>query len=249
MERFIIFTTQRSGSTVLTRTLDEHPEIFCAGEIFHEVNDIHHAEWHFPSWALSEKNKTLRKFDKIINYPNLRLRAIPHVKKFYAASVKGEKARGFKLMVSHIRTMPFLWNYLKAENVKVIVLIRKNIFKTALSRLRKDETRLPHLAGGQIESKSLRIAPEKLLRQLNYLENVNKQLLDYSEGMDRIVLYYEDFDEWNKMLDKVFNFLKVSNLTLQPVLNKLSRKDWREEVKNYQEIEQLMKEHNYTQYF
>jgi LPS sulfotransferase NodH len=249
MERFIIFTTQRSGSTVLTRTLDEHPEIFCAGEIFHEINDIHHAEWHFPSWALSEKNKTLRKFDKVINYPNQRLRAIPHVKKFYAAAEKGEKARGFKLMVSHIRTMPFLWNYLKEEKVKVIVLIRKNIFKTALSRLRKDETRLPHLQGTQIESKSIRIAPEKLLRQLNYLENVNKQLLDYSEGMNRIVLYYEDFDEWNEMLSKVFNFLKVSNLTLQPVLNKLSRKDWREEVKNYQEIEQLMKEHNYTQYF
>jgi len=249
MERFIIFTTQRSGSTVLTRTLDEHPEIFCAGEIFHEINDIHHPEWHFPSWALSEKSKTLRKFDKIINYPNQRLKAIPHVKKFYAATEKGEGARGFKLMVSHIRTMPFLWNYLKEEKVKVIVLIRKNIFKTALSRLRKDETRQPHIAGGQVESKSIRIAPEKLLRQLNYLENVNKQLLDYSEGMNRIVLYYEDFDKWDEMLDKVFSFLQVSKLTLQPVLNKLSRRDWREEVKNYQEIEQLMKEHNYTQYF
>lgn len=249
MERFIIFTTQRSGSTVLTRTLDEHPEIFCAGEIFHEINDIHHPEWHFPSWALSEKNKTLRKFDKVINYPNLRLRALPHIKKFYAAAEPGEKARGFKLMVSHMRTMPFVWDYLKQENVKVIVLIRKNIFKTALSRLRKDETRLPHLAGGQIENKSIRIAPEKLLKQLNFLENVNRQLLNYSEGMDRIVIYYEDFTQWDAMLHKVFDFLKVSPLTLQPVLTRLSNKDWREEVKNYQEIEKLMAEHNYTQYF
>lgn len=249
MERFIIFTTQRSGSTVLTRTLDEHPEIFCAGEIFHEINDIHHPEWHFPSWALSEKNKTLRKFDKVINYPNLRFRALPHIKKFYAAAEPGEKARGFKLMVSHMRTMPFVWEYLKQENVKVIVLIRKNIFKTALSRLRKDETRLPHLAGGQIENKSIRIAPEKLLKQLNFLENVNRQLLNYSEGMDRIVIYYEDFAQWDAMLYKVFDFLKVSPLTLQPVLTRLSHKDWREEVKNYQEIEKLMAEHNYTQYF
>lgn len=249
MERFIIFTTQRSGSTVLTRTLDEHPEIFCAGEVFHEINDIHHAEWHFPSWSLSEKNKTLRKFDKVINYPNQRLRAIPHIKKFFAANAKGEKARGFKLMVSHMRTMPFLWNYLKEEDVKVIVLIRKNIFKTALSRLRKDQTRTPHLSGTQTISDSIRIAPQKLLKQLNYLENVNKQLLEYSEGMSRIVIYYEDFTDWNNMLNKVFDFLQVSPVTLQPVLNKLSNKDWREEVTNYAEIETLMKEHNYTQYF
>jgi len=249
MERFIIFTTQRSGSTVLTRTLDEHPEIFCAGEIFHEINDIHHAEWHFPSWSLSEKNKTLRKFDKVINYPNQRLRAVSHIKKFYAAAEPGEKARGFKLMVSHMRTMPFLWDYLKKENVKVIVLIRQNIFKTALSRLRKDKTRMPHLSGAQIDSTSIRIAPEKLLKQLNYLENVNKQLTEYSEGMNRLILYYEDFGAWDIMLNKVFDFLHVSGFTLQPVLNKLSNKDWRGEVKNFQEIEQLMKEHNYTQYF
>jgi LPS sulfotransferase NodH len=249
MERFIIFTTQRSGSTVLTRTLDEHPEIFCAGELFHEINDIHHPEWHFPSWALSEKNKTLRKFDKVINYPNLRLRALPHIKKFYGAAEPGEKARGFKLMVSHMRTMPFVWDYLKQEEIKMIVLIRKNIFKTALSRLRKDETRLPHLAGGQVESKSIRIAPEKLLKQLNFLENVNRQLISYSEGTNRLVLYYEDFAQWDAMLGKVFEFLKISPVTLQPVLNKLSNKDWREEVKNYQEIEKLMTEHNYTQYF
>ena len=203
---FIIFTTQRSGSTVLARTLDEHPEIFCAGELFHENNDIHHPEWYFPSWALSEKNKILRKVDKIINYPNLRLRAIPHVNKFYTKK-NHEKARGFKLMITHMRSMPFLWNYLKQNNIKVIVLIRKNIFKTALSRLRKDETRVPHVTNKFTESPKLRIDPEKLLKQLHALEKTNKQLLDYSKGMDRIILYYEDFSQWDEMLNKVFTFL------------------------------------------
>ncbi|HXL57512.1 MAG TPA: sulfotransferase [Chitinophagaceae bacterium] len=245
---FIIFTTQRSGSTVLTRTLDEHPEIFCAGELFHENNDIHHPEWHFPSWALSEKNRTLRKIDRIINYPNLRLRAIPHIKKFYKNTNKHEKARGFKLMITQMRAMPFLWNYLKQNNVKVIVLIRKNIFKTALSRLRKDETGVPHVTKAPPGNTKLRISPEKLLKRLHSLEKANRQLLNFSEGMDRIVLYYEDFNQWNDMLNKVFNFLQVSNVTLQPVLSKLSTKDWREEVKNYSEIEKLMKQNNYTQY-
>ena len=216
MSQFIIFTTQRSGSTVLTRTLDGHPEIFCAGELFHEINNIHHPEWHFPSWALSEKNKTLRKIDKIINYPNLRLRAVPHIKKFFQTIESGEKARGFKLMITHMRTMPYLWNYLKANDTKVIVLIRKNIFQTALSRLRKDQTRVPHSAGVAAENKRFRMPPMKLIKHMNDLEKGNQNLLDYTEGMDRIVLYYEDFGQWNDMMDKVFTFLEVSALTLQP---------------------------------
>ncbi len=248
MTHFIIFTTQRSGSTVLTRTLDEHPEIFCAGELFHEINNIHHPEWHFPSWGLSEKNKTLRKFDKIINAPNLRFRAVPHIKKFFNVTERSEKARGFKLMITHMRTMPYLWNYLKANDTKVIVLIRKNIFQTALSRLRKDQTRVPHSAGVIAENKKFRMPPIKLLKHLKDLDKSNDELLNYTEGMNRIVLYYEDFGQWNQMLDKVFTFLQVSPLTLQPVLSKISGQDWREEVSNYVEIEKLLQENNYTQY-
>ncbi len=248
MNQFIIFTTQRSGSTVLTRTLDEHPEIFCAGELFHEINDIHHPEWHFPSWGLSEKNKMLRKLDKIINAPNLRFRAVPHIKKFFKTTESGEKSRGFKLMITHMRTMPYLWNYLKANDTKVIVLIRKNIFQTALSRLRKDQTRVPHSAGVVEESKKFRMPPTKLMKHLKDLGKSNEDLLNYTEGMNRIVLYYEDFGQWNQMLDKVFTFLQVSHLTLQPVLNKISGHDWREEVSNYEEIEKLLQGNNYTQY-
>ena len=114
--------------------------------------------------------------------------------------------------------------------------------------MRKDETRVPHVAGTVVANTKFRVAPAKLLKHIHYLEKVNQQLLDYSEGMPRIVLYYEDFGQWNEMMQKVFEFLQVSPLTLQPVLNKLSGKDWREEVSNFQEIEQLMKEHNYTQY-
>jgi len=34
MEKFAIFTLPRTGSTLMVKTLDSHPQIFCAGEIF-----------------------------------------------------------------------------------------------------------------------------------------------------------------------------------------------------------------------
>jgi Sulfotransferase family len=248
MTNFIIFTTQRSGSTVLTRTLDGHPEIFCAGELFHESTDIYHPEWHFPVWALSQKSKMLRKFDKILNYPNLRFRAIPHIKKFFNSPGSNEKARGFKLMISHMRSMPNMWDYLKKDNAKVIVLIRKNVFNTGLSRLRKDETRVPHAAGTVTVTEKFRVAPNKLLKHMQYLEKVNQELLDYTRDMPRIVLYYEDFGNWDAMMNQVFSFLEVGPQTLPPVLKKIGGTSWRDDVTNYEEIEKLLKENNYNQY-
>ena len=86
MINFIIFTTQRSGSTVLARTLDKHPEISCAGELFQASKEIHHPEWHFASSGFNSKNHTVQRLNKIINYPNIRFRSMPHIKKFFAAN-------------------------------------------------------------------------------------------------------------------------------------------------------------------
>src|SRR3954464_11657072 len=119
MTKFVILTTQRSGSTVLTRTLDEHPEIFCAGEIFLETKKgMHHPEWHFPTWSIVDKKQS--KLNKVINYVNLKLNAIKHIKAFYADAPECLRAKGFKLMYSHIKSTPFIWDYIKKNDLKVI---------------------------------------------------------------------------------------------------------------------------------
>ena len=63
---FFILTAPRSGSTVLTRTLDQHPEIFCAGELFHPGDDIYHPEWHFRFWGTKKKKGMSRKFFDVL---------------------------------------------------------------------------------------------------------------------------------------------------------------------------------------
>lgn len=249
MTQFIIFTTQRSGSTVITRTLDEHPEIFCAGELFHEIDDIHHPEWHFSSWGFSENNKKLRKIDKIINYPNIRLRGVPHLKKFFSADAKGESARGFKLMISQKRSMPHVWNYLKENNTKAIVLIRKNVFNTGLSRLRKDVTRLPHVEREKsVSHEKIYIPPAKLLRHMTFLQKVNDELIELTESMDRLIIYYEDFARWDELMEKLCRFLNVEVVPLPPALKKIGSKNWKLEVSNPEEIEKLLIENNYSEY-
>ena len=48
MTKFVIFTTPRTGSTLLIKSLDNHPEVLCAGEVFFFKGAIYHNEWRYP---------------------------------------------------------------------------------------------------------------------------------------------------------------------------------------------------------
>lgn len=242
MTKFVILTTQRSGSTVLTRTLDEHSEIFCAGEIFLESNaGVHHPEWHFPNWSVTGKKQS--KLNKLVNWTNLRLNAVKHIKSFYGDLPGGTKAKGFKLMYSHVKSAPFIWEYMRVNKVKVIVLIRDNAFRMALSRFKMSKTGVAHsdrVAGG---SNKVKVPVQPLLQETMRLQQVNKKLLELSAGTDRLIISYKDFNDWNSLLLKIFTFLNVSVIHLPPVLKKVSAEDWRDDVENFLEIESVFKAH------
>ena len=245
MTKFVILTTQRSGSTVLTRTIDEHPEVFCAGEVFLESKaGMHHPEWHFPAWSIVGKKQS--KVNKMVNYLNLKLNAIKHIKVFYS-SAEGARAKGFKLMYSHIKSAPFIWDYIKNNDIKVIVLIRENVFRVALSRYRMNKTGVAH-SDSKIQSQSINVPVQQLLQETSRLEQVNKKILELSAETNRILIYYRDFNDWNFLLGKIFAFLNVSTMALPPVLKKVSADDWRQGINNYKEIEAAFKVHHLDKY-
>jgi hypothetical protein len=245
MTKFVILTTQRSGSTVLTRTLDEHPEIFCAGEIFLEAKaGMHHPEWHFPAWSIVGKKQSM--LNKVVNQVNLKLNAVKHLKAFYADG-QGANAKGFKLMYSHIKSAPFIWDYIKSNDIKVIVLIRENVFKMALSRYKMSKTGVAH-SNSEVALKKITVPVQSILQEILRLEQVNKKIIDLSANTNRILIYYRDFNEWNILLQKTFAFLNVSTAALPPVLKKVSAEDWREEIENYKEIETVFKTNHLEKY-
>ena len=249
MTKFIIFTTQRSGSTVLTKTLDEHPQVFVGGEIFHTTNEIHHPEWHFPFKNFLGKGKSrglLMKVNKALNNIGIDEKVKKHLDAFYAAKEAGETARGFKLMQSQIKSNPAVWKYIKNSDVKIIVLVRKNVFETALSRYRGRETKVYHSDGNTTEKQKLQIPVAEFTAWLDTLEDANRKLIQQTESMNRLVLYYEDFADWNTILKQTFGFLNVDVLDIPPALQKVGAKDWRTGVENFQELEKAVKQTNYA---
>src|SRR4051794_15794370 len=189
MTKFVILTTQRSGSTVLTRTLDEHPEILCAGELFLDTKPgVHHPEWHFPAWSIVGKNGF--KLNKVVNYLNLKLNAARHLNSFYA-DAQGVKAKGFKLMYSQVRSAPFIWDYIRNNDIKVIVLIRENVFRMALSRYKMSKTGVAHSIDG-VQGGKMSIPVQQLIHETLRLEEAIKKIIDISADTNRILIYYKD---------------------------------------------------------
>jgi LPS sulfotransferase NodH len=102
---FFILTAPRSGSTVLVQTLDKHPQIFCAGELFHQSDKIYHPEWHYPFWGIKKKKGFSRLIFSGANYIKGYFSGVAHIKKFYTS--RDEKdVRGFKLMIHQVKDFP-----------------------------------------------------------------------------------------------------------------------------------------------
>ena len=122
MTKFVIFTTPRTGSTLLIKSLDAHPEILCAGELFFFKGAIYHTEYKYSFWRLPFIGN---KLNYVFNYPKLLLTLPGFLNNFFADKSDGKKAKGFKLMHFQTYYTPGIFNYLKNNDVKVIVLIRK----------------------------------------------------------------------------------------------------------------------------
>lgn len=244
---FFILTAPRSGSTVLVTSLDKHPQIFCAGELFYASNKIYHTEWHFRFWGKKKEKGFSRMLFSVANYVNGCLLAVQHIKKFYSTRNE-KKIRGFKLMINHVKDFPTVWKYLVKNNFKVIVLIRRNTFLEGLSAFRAKKLGFYHSGEEHSFAKEKIIINAALLKKrVDELEAVNARILQLSKNCNHIVVSYEEFEHWQQMLNKVFDFLEVEKMNIQPQLKKLSSGNWRDGVTNYMEIENLMKE-NYAHY-
>ena len=77
---------------------------------------------------------------------------------------------------------------------------------------------------------------------------MNRNLVNFSEGMQRLLIHYEDFSDWDNLMYNVQTFLNVTPIQMNPVLKKLRAARWQDEVENFSEIEQLLKQNNFTRY-
>jgi len=263
--KFIILTTQRTGSTYLRLWLNNHPEIESHGEILmpESRNKIG-----FPS-SISKKtikyqlytnyilNKLLNKYIilKILfnNYFSKEIYMYlnnlfysqnpPH---YYTKHLESNiKATGFKLMYNQIENFKIIKKWIKTNKPKIIYLERADKIAQCNSKYTAKVNKLHHTSD-EIELspyKANRSFFRKCLRRQKDIENKIKLFLNKSNS-EILHIYYEDFVGSNcqKTKKKILSFLSVNhNYDYDVHLKKINKVPIKNFIKNYDEIVDVYK--------
>jgi LPS sulfotransferase NodH len=235
MIKFCILGIQRTGTTLIRTTLNSHPCIRCAGEVFK-----------LKSWRSSAYEGELG-YSKYIN-ESLTRKIRHHVAKNSLAQeyleflygVEGYEAIGFKLMHNQLKQFPQVVPYLKSNDVKVIHVIRENVLKTWVSR-RAAVARGYHStqAVGKIK---MEIPTANLVKNLNRLSVDSQRWADiFSRTPNYISVCYEEFvNNRKRECGRLCGFLGVEAQEMESSLVKLTSDNLSDVIANYDEVRECL---------
>ena len=145
---------------------------------------------------------------------------------------------------------PGVVKYLQQNNVKTLVLIRKNVLRNTLSDLRARSTKVYHNEAGNKNAPipKFNVNIEELGRKMKQIAGFNKQLENDSKNLDRKIIYYEDFENWDVAIGGILAFLDVENIPLQVASKKLNPEKLEDMLENYTEVAAWLNENGYSKY-
>lgn len=267
--RFVLLTTQRSGSTFIRLCLNSQPNVRCHSEIFLRK---YPAADGFKSYCEANKGRRLlyytlgkRKFAKlsynfamkwIINHYLDQLYNNPTFSapwkdmttdawKEYQTrdNLDMEKSVGFQLMYSQLSYYRSLQGWITNRNVAIIHLIRQNVLKKLLSSTVAKKTKQYHFAPNGSRQKVF-LNPQTIITQLNTIVSLKKEMKKKFPGNPYLEITYERFlsDHFEES-KRIFAFLGIEGAKMEfpNFLKKLNPDSLEDLVENYDEIAMLLK--------
>jgi hypothetical protein len=222
MKEFVVLSGQRSGSTLIVRSLDTSTDIYCAGEILHplEKSKIHHIEWKHRYIKMGSYKATI-----FLNGLLWRERIKRHIDQFYRSRNADEIARGFKLMKSQLDYNSSLLPYLIARGVAFIVVIRDNDFDTALSWSKSQMTGLYH-SSEKKTSQTIEVPLSFFELQLDRASKNRKFLEKFAaENCCHKVNYTDLIERWEESIESIGAYIGLEDLKVKRSLEKLVASD------------------------
>ncbi len=233
-EKFVIITTQRSGSTWLVTLLKSHPDIKMFSELF-----IPPKPGERPPLPISrfyefraDKPKTKRPFLVFEYLNNLK------------SSFSSQKSLGFKLMYDQIEMAPEILLKLTLDRYKFIHLVRENYLDVELSSVNawsKEGNEIVHSTKPIKSLQPVDLEASSLVKRLFQRESKVKYFKKLLRILPRPVLtitYKALCDNTEHILSSITDFLGLaeSNISYQSKLKKISRGSYKDKITNYSEV-------------
>lgn len=276
MVKFILITSQRTGSTYISNYLHNHPQIAMYEEIMLKnsstpgglkqfVNSNKLKNFLFNIYNL----RIIKKIHSIIPiFIPINIIMKQYLEAFFSRDKEyvnnnnifnnltnqldeDPKAIGFKLMINQIKNNPYLKNWIIENNLKIIILKRRNILKKYISSIASYKRKIAH-STKQVEKVKINI---DLLHLKKYIHNTNNEYLmldTFKKDNDYICINYEDFFSNPELqVTDLFNFLGVDRKVNieKPILKKLNTQSLDEIINNCDEVIKYLKNNNINYIF
>jgi len=217
---FVVIATQRTGSTLLVRSLDSACDIFCAGEIFHSGPRTLHREFQYP--YLKRSRNIIGRAAALVLQKG---RVQRHLAHFYGTAGQDVRAVGFKLMVSQADRNPAILGWLQRRRVTAIFLHRQNTFDAALSYCMAALTGRYHSdrMNGAAKQEPVTIDEADFGGYFRACASDRARLFDIHASLGGLLVAYEDMvEDWNGSIARIGETLNIRGLRVEQSLDKLS---------------------------
>jgi LPS sulfotransferase NodH len=237
MTRFVVLSTQRSGSTWVVDMLNSHPGVVTYSELFMHGGEgapNWGAEKDIPYWQTftrEEGGGRLARSFKLWRYLGRVYEERP-----------GIEAIGFKLMYSQLTRvarplMPALW----LRRARIIHLLRRNALDVVLSKEAGEARRgvLHAHSGERVEAVRIRLRTDDLLdRMVAHDRQIEGARVRFKHvGVPYREVVYEDLVANEKEgFDSLFRFLGVEPQPVASSLRKVNPTSHEELIENYDEV-------------
>jgi hypothetical protein len=227
---------------MVTECLTSHPKIECYGAIFLpniKPGDIFVPEG-YPHIAYCDYHETT--LGRRLAHKYWRKPLIARfLEEFYQTKTDAE-AFGFKLMYPHTEKFPQIVPWLKANNVKVIHLIRKNMVRTLVSN------EVAHARGAAHATQhmglfTVKMDPQFLLKELKRGDRLIRKYRQVFGGKNYLEITYESFvKNREEESERVLKFLGIEPImTLTTKLVKQNTYTLRQVLENFDEVAAALK--------
>lgn len=234
--KFVVLTTNRSGSEWVMSTLNNFQDVFAHGELFLPRPRVSEGKWDsdfaYPRFVEA-------KLDGISFRP---FSVFSYLKAFYGMPGKV----GFKLMYKQLGLYPEILFYLINHRVHVIHLVRQNHLDVMLSYAVKAKIGRSHLLVGQSTQDELRVELDtrNLLRKLAWLQeqqNIARRLLIWFR-MPHLEVGYEDLVRDQIYFHRIGDFLSINSRQQIPqsALTKIRKAGHRDVIGNYEQVKEVL---------
>ena len=224
--RFVILSTQRSGSNWVEDRLDSHPDItIIRSEPFRTTTD------------LPDSYHAYRRHHRLLSTV-----APPFAKASFVGDLLGSTsgdARGFRVMYDQLRRSPSLLLTLRRKRVQVVHLVRVNVLATHVSALLAKQTGVFVTREEPLGVDGVHVPAASLVSDLDQRLRRTERfrwLLSHS-GLPSCEVAYEDYVGAPDKVDRqVLAFLGVQEVPLTSTFERLSSRVVAQRITNLDEV-------------